>query len=86
MGVFSIYPAKKAARKDSTVAIREPIPSRAVGVTSDINQSAKGNSIFSGRNSKFEEELSRDEHTKNSQNAFAPLHLETRKLKRLHAC
>ncbi|KAH0547789.1 minichromosome maintenance protein 5 [Glutinoglossum americanum] len=48
MGVFSIYQSKgsKASSNTSAVAIRNPYL-RAVGITADVDHTAKGNAIFS---------------------------------------
>jgi DNA replication licensing factor MCM5 len=45
MGVFSIYQSKGSKAKDSAIAIRNPYL-RAVGITTDVDHTAKGNSIF----------------------------------------
>ncbi|KAJ5980970.1 Nucleic acid-binding OB-fold [Penicillium waksmanii] len=44
MGIFSIYQAK-GVKKEAAVAIRNPYL-RAVGLNTDVDQTAKGNSIF----------------------------------------
>lgn len=44
MGVFSIYQSK-GARSNAAVAIRNPYL-RAVGISSDVNHTAKGNAVF----------------------------------------
>ena len=44
MGIFSIYQAK-GGKKEAAVAIRNPYL-RAVGLNTDVDQTAKGNSVF----------------------------------------
>ncbi|KAI2695016.1 hypothetical protein CBS147332_9450 [Penicillium roqueforti] len=57
MGIFSIYQAK-GVKKEAAVAIRNPYL-RAVGITSDFDQTAKGNSVFSEEEEQEFLELSR---------------------------
>ncbi|KAJ5462670.1 Nucleic acid-bindingOB-fold [Penicillium sp. IBT 31633x] len=57
MGIFSIYQAK-GGKKEAAVAIRNPYL-RAVGITSDLDQTAKGASIFSEEEEQEFLELSR---------------------------
>ena len=58
MGVFSIY-QPKGGKKDSAIAIRNPYL-RAVGITTDIDQTAKGSSHFSEEEEQEFEALSKD--------------------------
>ncbi|PGH07047.1 hypothetical protein AJ80_08060 [Polytolypa hystricis UAMH7299] len=59
MGVFSIYQAKGSKSSgNSAVAIRNPYL-RAVGISSDVDQTAKGNSMFSEEEEQEFLELSR---------------------------
>jgi DNA replication licensing factor MCM5 len=59
MGVFSIYQPKGGKKgQDSAVAIRNPYL-RAVGITSDIDHTAKGNTMFTEEEQEFEA-LSKD--------------------------
>ncbi|KAJ5831811.1 hypothetical protein N7474_000122 [Penicillium riverlandense] len=57
MGIFSIYQAK-GGKKEAAVAIRNPYL-RAVGLNTDMDQTAKGNSIFSEEEEQEFLELSR---------------------------
>lgn len=57
MGVFSIY-QPKGGKKDAAVAIRNPYL-RAVGIHSDIDHTAKGNTIFTEEEEQEFLELSR---------------------------
>ncbi|KXG49565.1 Mini-chromosome maintenance complex protein 5 [Penicillium griseofulvum] len=57
MGIFSIYQAK-GVKKEAAVAIRNPYL-RAVGLTSDVDQTAKGASVFSEEEEQEFLELSR---------------------------
>jgi DNA replication licensing factor MCM5 len=57
MGIFSIYQAK-GGKKEAAVAIRNPYL-RAVGLNTDVDQTAKGNSIFSEEEEQEFLELSR---------------------------
>lgn len=57
MGIFSIYQAK-GGKKDAAVAIRNPYL-RAVGITSDVDHTAKGSAIFSEEEEQEFLELSR---------------------------
>ncbi|KAJ5919618.1 DNA replication licensing factor Mcm5 [Penicillium verhagenii] len=57
MGIFSIYQAK-GVKKDAAVAIRNPYL-RAVGLNTDVDQTAKGNSVFSEEEEQEFLELSR---------------------------
>ncbi|KAG0155630.1 hypothetical protein PDIDSM_2803 [Penicillium digitatum] len=57
MGIFSIYQAK-GVKKEAAVAIRNPYL-RAVGITSDLDQTAKGASVFSEEEEQEFLELSR---------------------------
>ncbi|KAJ5621026.1 hypothetical protein N7510_005010 [Penicillium lagena] len=57
MGIFSIYQAK-GGKKEAAVAIRNPYL-RAVGLKTDMDQTAKGNSIFSEEEEQEFLELSR---------------------------
>ncbi|KAL3450498.1 MCM2/3/5 family-domain-containing protein [Aspergillus insuetus] len=56
MGIFSIY--QKGGKKDGAVAIRNPYL-RAVGITSDLDHTAKGAAIFSEEEEQEFLELSR---------------------------
>jgi len=58
MGIFSIYQSKGAKAKDSAIAIRNPYL-RAVGITSDVDRTAKGNSIFSEEEEQEFQEISK---------------------------
>jgi len=58
MGVFSIYQQNKGAKRDTAIAIRNPYL-RAVGITTDIDHTAKGNTIFSEEEQQEFEEMSR---------------------------
>ena len=58
MGVFSIYQQQKSGKKDSAVAIRNPYL-RAVGITTDLDNSAKGTQSFSEEEILQFEEISR---------------------------
>lgn len=58
MGVFSIYQQSKGPKKDSAIAIRNPYV-RAVGITTDIDHTAKGNTMFSEEEIQEFEEMSR---------------------------
>lgn len=57
MGIFSIYQAK-GGKKEAAVAIRNPYL-RAVGLNTDLDQTAKGNSVFSEEEEQEFLELSR---------------------------
>lgn len=57
MGIFSIY-QQKGGKKEAAVAIRNPYL-RAVGITSDIDQTAKGSAVFSEEEEQEFLELSR---------------------------
>jgi DNA replication licensing factor MCM5 len=57
MGIFSIY-QQKGGKKEAAVAIRNPYL-RAVGITSDIDQTAKGSGVFSEEEEQEFLELSR---------------------------
>ncbi|KAJ5907165.1 DNA replication licensing factor mcm5 [Penicillium subrubescens] len=57
MGIFSIYQAK-GVKKEAAVAIRNPYL-RAVGINSDVDSTAKGNSAFSEEEEQEFLELSR---------------------------
>lgn len=57
MGIFSIY-QQKGGKKEAAVAIRNPYL-RAVGITSDFDQTAKGSSVFSEEEEQEFLELSR---------------------------
>ena len=57
MGIFSIYQAK-GGKKDAAVAIRNPYL-RAVGISSDLDHTAKGSAIFSEEEEQEFLELSR---------------------------
>ncbi|CAG8941191.1 unnamed protein product [Penicillium salamii] len=57
MGIFSIY-QQKGGKKEAAVAIRNPYL-RAVGITSDIDQTAKGSGVFSEEEEQQFLELSR---------------------------
>ncbi|KAJ5765155.1 hypothetical protein N7520_004714 [Penicillium odoratum] len=57
MGIFSIYQAK-GGKKEAAVAIRNPYL-RAVGLNTDVDQTAKGNSVFSEEEEQEFLELSR---------------------------
>lgn len=57
MGIFSIYQAK-GGKKDAAVAIRNPYL-RTVGITSDVDHTAKGSAIFSEEEEQEFLELSR---------------------------
>lgn len=57
MGIFSIYQAK-GGKKEAAVAIRNPYL-RAVGINTDLDQTAKGNSVFSEEEEQEFLELSR---------------------------
>lgn len=57
MGIFSIYQGK-GGKKDAAVAIRNPYL-RAVGITTDIDHTAKGSAIFSEEEEQEFLELSR---------------------------
>ncbi|KAJ5148584.1 hypothetical protein N7448_000162 [Penicillium atrosanguineum] len=57
MGIFSIYQAK-GGKKEAAVAIRNPYL-RAVGLNTDMDQTAKGNSVFSEEEEQEFLELSR---------------------------
>ncbi|KAJ5104390.1 hypothetical protein NUU61_001737 [Penicillium alfredii] len=57
MGIFSIYQAK-GGKKEAAVAIRNPYL-RAVGLNTDLDQTAKGNAIFSEEEEQEFLELSR---------------------------
>ena len=57
MGIFSIYQAK-GGKKEAAVAIRNPYL-RAVGINTDVDQTAKGNSVFSEEEEQEFLELSR---------------------------
>ncbi|KAJ5669877.1 DNA replication licensing factor mcm5 [Penicillium macrosclerotiorum] len=56
MGIFSIYQAK--GRKEAAVAIRNPYL-RAVGINTDLDQTAKGSAVFSEEEEQEFLELSR---------------------------
>ena len=58
MGVFSIYQSKGAKAKDSAIAIRNPYL-RAVGITTDVDHTAKGHSIFSEEEEQEFQEMSK---------------------------
>jgi DNA replication licensing factor MCM5 len=58
MGIFSIYQSKGAKAKDSAIAIRNPYL-RAVGITTDVDHTAKGNSIFSEEEEQEFQEISK---------------------------
>ncbi len=58
MGIFSIYQSKGAKAKDSAIAIRNPYL-RAVGITTDVDQTAKGNAIFSEEEEQEFQEISK---------------------------
>ncbi|KAJ5381939.1 DNA replication licensing factor mcm5 [Penicillium cataractarum] len=57
MGIFSIYQAK-GGKKEAAVAIRNPYL-RAVGINTDVDQTAKGNAVFSEEEEQEFLELSR---------------------------
>jgi DNA replication licensing factor MCM5 len=57
MGIFSIY-QQKGGKKEAAVAIRNPYI-RSVGITSDVDQTAKGSSVFSEEEEQEFLELSR---------------------------
>jgi DNA replication licensing factor MCM5 len=57
MGIFSIY-QQKGGKKEAAVAIRNPYL-RAVGITSDLDQTAKGSAVFSEEEEQEFLELSR---------------------------
>ncbi|KAJ5775129.1 uncharacterized protein N7511_000140 [Penicillium nucicola] len=57
MGIFSIYQAK-GGKKEAAVAIRNPYL-RAVGISSDLDQTAKGSGVFSEEEEQEFLELSR---------------------------
>lgn len=57
MGIFSIYQAK-GGKKEAAVAIRNPYL-RAVGLNTDVDQTAKGNAVFSEEEEQEFLELSR---------------------------
>lgn len=57
MGIFSIYQAK-GGKKEGAVAIRNPYL-RAVGINTDVDQTAKGNAVFSEEEEQEFLELSR---------------------------
>lgn len=57
MGIFSIYQAK-GGKKDAAVAIRNPYL-RAVGISSDLDHTAKGSAVFSEEEEQEFLELSR---------------------------
>jgi DNA replication licensing factor MCM5 len=60
MGVFSIYQPKAGKKgQDSAVAIRNPYL-RAVGITTDIDHTAKGNTMFTEEEEQEFEALSKD--------------------------
>jgi DNA replication licensing factor MCM5 len=60
MGVFSIYQPKGGKKgQDSAVAIRNPYL-RAVGITTDIDHTAKGNTMFTEEEEQEFEALSKD--------------------------
>lgn len=67
MGVFSIYQSRGAKAKDSAIAIRNPYL-RAVGITTDVDHTAKGNSVFSEEEEQEFQEISK---TKNLYEKFA---------------
>ncbi|GFF35104.1 DNA replication licensing factor mcm5 [Aspergillus udagawae] len=58
MGIFSIY--SKGGKKDGAVAIRNPYL-RAVGITTDLDHTAKGNAMFTEEEEQEFLELSRRE-------------------------
>ncbi|GKZ26231.1 minichromosome maintenance protein 5 [Aspergillus brasiliensis] len=58
MGIFSIYQSNKGGKKDGAVAIRNPYL-RAVGISSDLDHTAKGSAIFSEEEEQEFLELSR---------------------------
>ena len=58
MGVFSIYQPKGGKAKDSAIAIRNPYM-RAVGITTDVDHTTKGNSIFSEEEEQEFQEMSK---------------------------
>ncbi|BDD58830.1 minichromosome maintenance protein 5 [Monascus purpureus] len=57
MGIFTIYQSK-GGRKDAAVALRNPYL-RAVGITTDMDQTVKGNAVFSDEEEQEFLELSR---------------------------
>lgn len=57
MGIFSIY-QQKGGKKEAAVAIRNPYL-RAVGITSDLDQTAKGSAVFTEEEEQEFLELSR---------------------------
>jgi len=58
MGVFSIYQPNKGSKKDSAVAIRNPYL-RAVGISTEIDHTTKGSTMFSEEEIQEFEEMSR---------------------------
>ena len=85
MGVFSIY-QPKGGKKDSAVAIRNPYI-RAVGIHSDIDQTAKGDSLFSEEEHQEFEELSRDPNLyQKFADCVAPSIYGNRDIKKAIAC
>ncbi|RAL16811.1 MCM DNA helicase complex subunit MCM5 [Aspergillus homomorphus CBS 101889] len=58
MGIFSIYQSSKGGKKDGAVAIRNPYL-RAVGISTDLDHTAKGSAIFSEEEEQEFLELSR---------------------------
>ncbi|PYH75947.1 DNA replication licensing factor Mcm5 [Aspergillus uvarum CBS 121591] len=58
MGIFSIYQSSKGGKKDGAVAIRNPYL-RAVGISTDLDHTAKGNAVFSEEEEQEFLELSR---------------------------
>lgn len=63
MGVFSIYQQNKGAKKDNAIAIRNPYL-RAVGITTDIDHTALGSTVFS------DEEIQEFENMSKSPNLY----------------
>ena len=58
IGIFSIYQSKGGKAKDSAVAIRNPYL-RAVGITADVDHTARGHSIVSGEEEQEFHEMSK---------------------------
>ncbi|KAI9857034.1 MAG: minichromosome maintenance protein 5 [Trichoglossum hirsutum] len=88
MGVFSIYQSKgsKASSSASAVAIRNPYL-RAVGITADVDHTAKGNAIFSEEEEQVFLEMSRKPDLYESiANCVAPSIYGNQDIKKAIAC
>ena len=86
MGVFSIYQQNKGTKKDNAIAIRNPYL-RAVGITSDLDHTARGTQVFSDEEVQEFEEMSRtDGLYEKIAECIAPSIYGNRDIKKAIAC